>query len=216
MKSKHSFLGKLNPMWGRKHSEETKQKIGRMSRKNRCGYYTRTPQEKMRLALAFKGKHHTQENKELIGKIHRDIPLMEEHKQKIGKGIRAYLKKHPREKKVSPIKLLMKELRKTPEYLRWKENIIKSEIPTYPKVPKWTQVHHLYPFSYLLKDYNITTVEEGRKCKNLWRAEGCCLTRGEHFYITRIGLYKYVSRGFIFLMHQELKRLEVNFREGER
>lgn len=114
----------------------------------------------------------------------------------------------------SELKKLMNKVRKLPEYLEWKQWILEqSYVPG--SIPKGIQIHHSeHNFSWYFKEYNISTIEEARKCKALWCAKGICLTRGEHFAITRISLYKYPTSGFIQLLAEQLERLqEAQFNE---
>lgn len=109
---------------------------------------------------------------------------------------------------ISELKKLMNKVRKTEQYLKWKKEILDC---AYPKgdAPKGIQVHHSEcNFSWYFKHYNITTVQEAIACKPLWLAKGVCLTRGEHFALTRISLYKYPTQGFVQLLAEELARLQ--------
>ena len=109
---------------------------------------------------------------------------------------------------ISELKKLMNKVRKLPEYLEWKRWILEqSYIPG--TEPKGIQIHHCdHNFSWYFKEHNITTIEQAKKCKALWLARGICLTRGEHFALTRIALYKYPTPGFVILLSQELERLQ--------
>ena len=106
------------------------------------------------------------------------------------------------------MKKLIIAIRKTSEYKRWRNRILKEECSTYPKIPKFTQVHHTTNFSTLLNLYQITSVEEAISCKELWEVEGVVLTRGEHFLMTKFGFYKYVTKGFLILLDEKIKELK--------
>lgn len=112
-------------------------------------------------------------------------------------------------------KILIEKLRKTEQYKKWRNNILKTTFPTFPKYPKWTQVHHLTNFSEWLDKFQITTLEEGISCKGLWVVPGVAISRGEHFLLTRLGLYKKVSNGFIELLALELDRLKSNLQKEQ-
>ncbi len=166
-----------------------------------------------------KGRKLSPETREKMSKTKSGILLTKKHRKKIGRGVRKYLKNNPRKKKAeSPIKKLMRALRKTPEYKKWKHKILKRDVVSYPKIPKFIQVHHLENFSALLERHGIKTVLQARKCKKLWssKVRGATLTRGEHFLITRMKLHKHISRGFIAALEVEVIRMgESSYRIGE-
>ena len=115
--------------------------------------------------------------------------------------------KRRRKNKLSPLKILIAKIRKTKEYLRWKLKIIKAQCPTYPKVKKFTQVHHLRHISKIIVENNITTVEEAIKCRALWTAKGVVMSRGEHMFIHRLERIKYPTAGFVKLLKEQSLRL---------
>lgn len=109
---------------------------------------------------------------------------------------------------LSPMKKLIAQIRKTSEYKKWKTRILKEQCPTYPKVKKFTQVHHLEHISKIIKRCNITSIDQAIKCKELWKAKGLVLSRGEHSIVHRMERIKYPTKGFVFLLAQELKRFK--------
>lgn len=112
-----------------------------------------------------------------------------------------------RTKVISPFKKMMNKIRKTPPYLKWRWSILQADFPN-GFVPKGTQVHHTTNFSTLLREYGIESVEDAIKCKELWKAEGVTMNRGEHFLLTRLALYKYPSKGFAKLLMAETFRIQ--------
>lgn len=113
-------------------------------------------------------------------------------------------------KKKSKLKALISKVRKTKKYLKWRENILKRDVFSYPIVPKNIQAHHLKNISSIIIENSISSVKEAVQCEDLWKAEGISLTRGEHFLVTRLSLYKYPSPGFIKLLEKEVDRLKKN------
>jgi hypothetical protein len=89
--SKHSFLhskgkhlGKNNPFYGKKHSEETKQLISKSS-KNRI--VSQETKDKISKALIGKtGRKFTKEHREKLSKSHKGKILTEQHKNSIAKA----------------------------------------------------------------------------------------------------------------------------------
>lgn len=113
-------------------------------------------------------------------------------------------------KSKSPMQILISQLRNTPQYARWRDEILKRDVVSYPRVPKGTQVHHIGNISRSLESLNITTVSDAIRCKRVWQLPGIALTRGEHFLLSRLGFYKYPSPGFMTLLKLEIKRLNNN------
>jgi len=81
-----------NPMLGRKHSEESKKKMGEINKGNHYALGKRhslSKETRKRMSIAFKGRIFTEEHKRKIsdgGKGKHLGPLAEEHKRKIGKA----------------------------------------------------------------------------------------------------------------------------------
>ena len=97
----------------------------------------------------------------------------------------------------SPTELLIKKIRRLPKYKKWREKVLEKDVTSYPKLPKGVQVHHRTEMATLIKKYEITTVKKALKCKALWKLElGLTLKRGEHFILTKLARYKYLSPGF--------------------
>jgi len=99
-----SMLGPKNHFYGRKHSAETRRKISEHhanfsgERHPQYGKGHKMPQwyrEKRREMMAgernsFFGKHHSPETKEKLRIQHLGRPLSEEHRRRIGEGLRRY------------------------------------------------------------------------------------------------------------------------------
>ena len=93
-------------------------------------------------------------------------------------------------------KKLIRKLRKCEKYLTWKKCVLRRD--GWSEKDKGIQVHH-HPkdISRLLDEYKILTVEQALKCSDLWSLDiGISLTRGEHYIITKLRRYKYLTEGF--------------------
>ena len=82
-------------------------------------------------------------------------------------------------------------LRNCPEYKEWRKNIFKQDDYTCQgkckkRGGKIEADHSPILFSELLRKYNITTYEQGRFCKELWKAKGQVLCEAEHRLKDRI------------------------------
>lgn len=107
------------------------------------------------------------------------------------------------------LKRFVAKIRATHEYGEWKRAVLKRDIPSYPIIPKRTQVHHLRGLAGLLRDNNITTVSEAVACPVLWDIEnGVAITQGEHYLITQMERMKQPSPAFIDYLANLLPVLE--------
>lgn len=105
----------------------------------------------------------------------------------------------PKDPRVEEQKKLIRKLRKHPQYLKWKEKVLKRD--GWSKKDKGIQVHHLVEISTLLHDNDVKSVEAALKCETLWLIDlGITLTRGEHFIMTKLRRYKYLTEGFITIL----------------
>jgi hypothetical protein len=95
------------------------------------------------------------------------------------------------------------DIRKCPAYNMWKQAVLKRDVPTYPKIPKNINVHHIKKFRQILMESNVKTLDDALRCSELWDVDnGVCLTKGEHFIISILERYKKPPRGLM----QYLKR----------
>lgn len=80
---------------------------------------------------------------------------------------------------------------------------------TFPNgVPKGLKVnvHHMKPLSTILKENNITTVEQAMECDAVWDLDnGVAITKGEHYLISLMERYKRNSKGFFVLLKQYIE-----------
>ena len=118
------------------------------------------------------------------------------------------LTKQEREER-KELKNLIRKIRKTKKYRKWKRKILMRDVRSYPDIPKGVQVHHKTEISKLILKYKITTVREAIECDELWYLDlGITLKRGEHFIFTKLGRYKYITRGFLELLNHWVARTE--------
>ena len=84
VKGKENFLygriGKNAPMWGKKHTEETKKKISDAVKGKNHPLYGKTGEK-----CIWFGKHHTEETKRKMSEAQKGKKFTEEHKKKISK-----------------------------------------------------------------------------------------------------------------------------------
>ena len=106
-------------------------------------------------------------------------------------------------------------IRRGSKYRKWKHEILKRDVVSYPSVPKNVQVHHLESFRSILEENNIQTVEQAKDCTALWDTDnGVALWKSEHFAITVMGRRKNISPGFIsylkfFILRNKDRAVEI-------
>lgn len=66
--------------------------------------------------------------------------------------------------KPKELKKLAGQIRRSPKYLEWKQKILTRDDLNL----KSPNVHHRKPFKAILIDNHITTLEDAKKCKELW------------------------------------------------
>lgn len=76
-----SHMGKNNPMFGKHHTKDTKEKISKANMGKKC-----LKETKLKISKANFGKHHTEETIFKISKSHLSKKLSKEHKQKLSKA----------------------------------------------------------------------------------------------------------------------------------
>ena len=101
-------------------------------------------------------------------------------------------------KKDKDLEQLITKIRRHTRYDNWREKVLSvglSEIGG--KVPKGVQVHHRKEISTIIRENNIKTLHDALECEELWEtSNGVVLKRGEHFILTRLRHYKYITPGF--------------------
>lgn len=95
-------------------------------------------------------------------------------------------------------KKLAGQIRRSPEYLEWKQKILDRDHLNL----KSPNVHHRKPFKKILVDNHITTLEEAKRCPELWDVDnGIVIGKGEHRILSLLERMKSATPGF---------RLELN------
>lgn len=124
-------------------------KIKRMERKNKLGYIN-SPETRLKIGLAFKGRK-----------------LSKEHKKNISDSLRGSKSYYWR----GGITKLNLTIRRTYLYRLWRGDIFERDNYTC----QWCgahgvrlNAHHIKAFSLILKDNNIKTIEEALDCKEFW------------------------------------------------
>lgn len=107
---------------------------------------------------------------------------------------------------------LIKMIRETNKYFNWRRKCLKRDVRSYPDIPKGVQVHHIRELSKLVRKYEITTVKGALRCDVLWEVDlGISLKRGEHYIFTKLGRYKYITKGFKRLMQRWLDNTKTDY-----
>jgi hypothetical protein len=165
---------KYQGFFGRKHSEETKQKI-RDSEKGKIV----SDDTKTRISLKMKGRKQSKETIEkrrlkLLGHI-----TLEKTRRKIGSANKIALSGKPRYSRrgvnsnfwKGGVTLLNELIRKSLEYKIWRRNVFERDDFTCQncgKIGGTLQADHIKPFSKIVEENQIKTVEEALNCPSLW------------------------------------------------
>lgn len=105
--------------------------------------------------------------------------------------------------KTKELKKLISKIRRHPKYKKWRIKVLKKD--GWTEQDKKIQCHHREEISSLIEKYGISTVEEAIECTELWKTSlGITLSRGEHFIMTKLRRYKYLTAGFIQLLEEWL------------
>lgn len=145
-KAKERYKNKENhPMYGKKHSKETINKM----RKIKVGK-THTQETKKKMSLTRKGKMISYEQRMLLSKnrLGNKNPAWKGGVKEVSRTIR----------KMFESRLWIKYCMERDNYTCQKCKIIGGRL----------EVHHIKPLSKILKENNIKSVEDARKCLELW------------------------------------------------
>lgn len=169
-------IGSGNPMFGKKLSTEKKEAMKkRMSENN-----------------PFKNKHHTNETKKkmrdkkiglpshMTGKKHT---LISKVKMSIAASKRRGVLNNRWRGGITP---LINKIRSLHQYKKWENDVIYRDNYTCQKTKiiykKYKLVvHHIHNFASIIKENNITTVEQALQCEQLWDINnGITLSKESH------------------------------------
>ena len=135
-------------MLGKKHLEETKQKI---SEKMKGRHWKMSEQGKINITLARMGRKLSEEHKRNIGLAHRGL------KCNFWKG---------------GITKLYDLIRTSFKYRQWRSDIFTHNNFTCQKCGDNKggnlEAHHIKSFALILKEYQIKTLEQAEQCEELW------------------------------------------------
>jgi hypothetical protein len=171
-------------------SEEHKKKIGE-SNKGKHENVVHTPEALEANRIAHLGKKASEETKEKMSIAHKGkvtwnkgIPTPIPIREKMSKNMKGIKRSEKFRKGMSGennirwnggITPFLKTIRELPEMYEWRSKVMKRD----DYKDRFTgecgngdlEVHHIIPFSKLLKKYNIKTVEDALSCKELWDIE---------------------------------------------
>jgi len=142
------------------------------------------------------GKSHSEETKRKIGRAHRGKKLSEEHINKLRKSHTGHVASEETRKKMRANSILFDYAKRLPHLVgekstNWKGGItlLDRQIRTCLKYRQWRSdiftrddftcqwcgvrggvlhVHHIKPFSCIIKDNNVKMFEEALECDELW------------------------------------------------
>ena len=157
--------GRISPMKGKKHSDETKLKIKESVL--RFGYKP-TEEFKKRLSQIMTGRKHSEKTKKKLSVINTGKKHSPESRRKM--GMRGAKNPAWRGGRVS----LVESIRKSIDYSLWREAIFRRDNWTcvwcYQRGCK-IQADHINPFANILKENNIQTLKQALSCKELWNID---------------------------------------------
>lgn len=108
--------------------------------------------------------------------IRKPAVRTKKHQEKVSKHITQYNKEFPKKREENPnwkggVTELKELIKVTPEYKQWRKAVmIKSNYTCTSCGIKntWLHAHHIKPFSRLLIEYNIISVEQAQKEPGMW------------------------------------------------
>jgi hypothetical protein len=116
------------------------------------------------------------------------------------------MSKKPRKR--DETKRLLSDIRKCDKYMDWREEVLRVQIPSYPRVPKNINVHHQHELIDIVRENHIKSMKDALDCDMLWDVNnGVVLTIGEHSAVTAMQRYcgNNVSVGFIHVLELFIK-----------
>lgn len=156
---------------GGKLSEATKNKIGFSN----IGKHKLTIKQREKISKANKGKKISEETKEKIRKARKNqINTNKGMKWKIKDTSK--MKGRCGEKSGTwkgGITIVNKLIRRMPEYKKWRSDVFQRDNWTCKTCNEdgcYVEVHHKKAFSKIIKENNIKTTLDARKCKELWNS----------------------------------------------
>lgn len=175
-------VGDLNSFFGRKHTEESKEKMSKKKTgvpnpKNQGEnhpFYGRklSDEDKERLRAACLGRKHTDEEREKIRKANTGKKHSKETKKKLSESA----KKRTGDKNSNwrgGINKLTNAIRNCEKYNYWKVGVFIRDDHSCQKCgsKKETEAHHIVHFNTIMINHNIQTLEEALNTQELWNVD---------------------------------------------
>ena len=94
-------------------------------------------------------------------------------------------------------KKLCGQIRRSNIYMEWKNKILHRDNLDL----KSPNIHHKKSFKSILIENNIESLEDAKKCKELWDLDnGITISKGEHRIVSLLERMKYNSPGFLKIL----------------
>ena len=122
-----------------------------------------------------------------------------------------HIKMKPKE-----LKKLSGQIRRSQKYLEWKQKVLDRDDLNL----KSSNVHHRKAFKTILIENHITTLEDAKKCPELWDLKnGIVIGKGEHRILSLLERIKTITPGFRleleeFLLGESKKKLLKEIAKG--
>lgn len=160
---KGRFTGETHRMYGKHLSEDHKEKIS----KNNIGKH-----------------NHSQETLEKIRKNRSGIPVKDETRKKLSNSLKGRFMREESNGWKGGVQPLHKAIRSLWQMKEWTQAVFERD--NYKDVitglrSENLNAHHIKSFNDIIKENNITTIEEAINCKELWDINnGMTLDRDNH------------------------------------
>jgi 5-methylcytosine-specific restriction endonuclease McrA len=169
---------------GRVFSEETRAKISEVQKGKII-----PPEQREKISAAQKKRYENPEARAKISASHKGKRPSEVTRKKMSLSMRGKHSKDKHYRWKGGITPLNKTIRKCPKMNEWKEAIFVRDNYTCQRTGQHggiLEVHHIIPFSALMTEYHITTLEEAEACPALWDTRnGITLSKEAHRAIHR-------------------------------
>ena len=101
-------------------------------------------------------------------------------------------------------KKLCGQIRRSKEYAEWKQKVLdRDELNL-----KSPNVHHRKSFKKILMENHITTLEEAKKCPELWyTSNGITIKKGEHRILSLLERMNSITPGFEISLMEFLEKM---------
>ncbi len=157
--------GKNNPLFGKRHSKATKEKMKNATLENPVKYWEGKNRSIITIAKIRKAT---------LGRVgpRKGVTLTENTKTKISKSKLGKLVGKDNGNWKGGISKIDKLCRRLLEYKQWREKVFKRDNYTCQECGKnkcYVTAHHKKGFSKILKENNIKNIKDALKCQELWK-----------------------------------------------